>query len=102
MRADPGVQAALGRQVCAEQSVVQETLDAGTDPPVAQMQQAMDTLYRLPSRGYRHDDPRSVQVLDADMTGMPCGKTAAVATKGYFAQQRNRRGRQLGRVLASR
>ena len=24
------------------------------------------------------------------------------ATKGYFAKQRNRRGRQLGRVLASR
>ncbi len=32
---------------------------------------------------------------------MPCGPTAAFASKGYFAQQRNRRGRQLGRVLAS-
>ena len=36
------------------------------------------------------------------MSGMPCGKKAAFATKGYFANQRNRRGRQLGRVLASR
>ena len=33
---------------------------------------------------------------------MPCGKKAAFATKGYFAKQRNRRGRQLGRVLATR
>lgn len=36
------------------------------------------------------------------MSGMPCGAKAAFASKGYFAQQRNRRGRQLGRVLASR
>ncbi len=35
------------------------------------------------------------------MSGLPCGKKAAFATKGYFANQRNRRGRQLGRVLAS-
>ncbi len=35
------------------------------------------------------------------MSGLPCGKKAAFATKGYFAKQRNRRGRQLGRVLAS-
>jgi hypothetical protein len=32
---------------------------------------------------------------------MPCGPKAACATKGYFPQQRYRRGRQLGRVLAT-
>jgi hypothetical protein len=32
---------------------------------------------------------------------MPCGPKAALATKGYFAKQRYRRGRQLGRVLAT-
>ncbi len=42
-----------------------------------------------------------MQVLDVDMSGLPCGPKAAFATKGYFAKQRNRRGRQLGRVLAS-
>lgn len=36
------------------------------------------------------------------MSGLPCGPKAALATKGYFPKQRNRRGRQLGRVLASR
>src|SRR3989442_10003318 len=35
------------------------------------------------------------------MSGLPCGHKAAFATKGYEALQRNRRGRQLGRVLAS-
>jgi hypothetical protein len=39
--------------------------------------------------------------VDIDMTGVPCGPKAAFATKGSFAKQRNRRGRQLGRVLAT-
>src|SRR2546422_4955018 len=46
LRADPGLQAAFGRQACAEPSVVQETLDACTDTHVAQMHQAMDAIYR--------------------------------------------------------
>lgn len=33
--------------------------------------------------------------------GMPCGPKAAFATKGYFAGLSHRRGRQLGRVLAT-
>jgi hypothetical protein len=41
------------------------------------------------------------QVLDVDMTGRPCGKKAKLASKGYFAKQRNRRGRQVGYVLGS-
>ncbi len=35
------------------------------------------------------------------MSGMPCRPKAAFARKGYFAKQRNRRGRQWGRVLAT-
>jgi hypothetical protein len=35
------------------------------------------------------------------LTGVPCGKKAAFASKGYFPQQRYRRGRQLGQVLAT-
>jgi hypothetical protein len=35
------------------------------------------------------------------MTGRPCGRKAALATKGYFAKQRNRRGRQEGYLIAT-
>jgi hypothetical protein len=101
LRADPSLQTAFGRTACAEQSVVQETLDACTDTNVEQMHQAMDEIYRQHSQGYRHDYDQSLQVWDVDMSGLPCGKKAAFATKGYFAKQRNRRGRQLGRILAS-
>ncbi len=102
VRPDLGLQAAFGRTACAEQSVVQETLDACSEETVTQLEQALDAIYRQHSAGYRHDYAQDWQVLDVDMSGLPCGKKAALATPGYFAKQRNRRGRQLGRVLATR
>jgi hypothetical protein len=102
LRADAALQQAFGRSRCAEQSVVQDTLNASTAENVQQMQHAMDTIYQQHSQGYQHNYQASFQVLDVDMSGLPCGPKAAFATKGYFAKQRNRRGRQLGRVLASR
>ena len=102
LRSDPALQAAFGRSCCAEQSVVQETLDACTSENVEQLEHALDRIYRQHSQGFGHDYTADWQVLDVDMSGMPCGPKAAFASKGYFAKQRNRRGRQLGRVLASR
>ena len=101
LRADAALQHAFGRSRCAEQSVVQDTLNATTAENVAQMHQALATIYRQQSQGYQHDYQSRSQILDVDMSGLPCGPKAAFATKGYFAKQRNRRGRQLGRVLAS-
>src|SRR5712692_133247 len=102
LRSDRGLQVAIGRARCAEQSVVQDTLDACTAANVHQMEEALDTIYRQHSLAYRHAYQDAWQVLDVDISGLPCGPKAAFATKGYFAKQRNRRGRQLGRVLASR
>lgn len=102
LRADSALQRAFGRSRCAEQSVVQDTLNACTAQNVEQMEQAMDMIYRQHGQAYQHDYQADYQVLDVDMSGLPCGPKAAFATKGYFAKQRNRRGRQLGRVLASR
>src|SRR5947209_6485398 len=44
LRSDVGLQRAFGRQACAEQSVVQETLDACTAEKVRQLQQGLDDL----------------------------------------------------------
>jgi len=101
LKADPGLQRAFGRTGCAEQSVVQDTLDACTAENVAQIHQAMAAIFRRNSQTYRHDYQLNWQVLDADMTGRPCGKKAKFASKGYFAKQRNRRGRQEGYVLGT-
>jgi hypothetical protein len=81
--------------------VISQTLDACTAENVEQMREAKKEIYQQHSAGYRHDYGRALQLLDIDMTGQPCGKKAAFASKGYFAKQRNRRGRQLGRVLAT-
>ena len=101
LRSDPALQAAFGRTACAEQSVIQDTLDACDATTVQQMEHALTTIFQQHSQAYRHDYAQQVQVLDIDITGLPCGPKAAFATKGYFAKQRNRRGRQLGRVLTT-
>jgi hypothetical protein len=101
LRTDPGLQKAFGRSACAEQSVVQETLDACSAENVTQLQHALDEIYQQHSRGYQHDYAAGFQLLDVDRSGTPCGPKAAFATKGYFAGQYHRRGRQLGRVLAT-
>ena len=77
LRSDPALQAAFGRLACAEQSVVQETFDACTADNVSQLQQALDAIYRQHSQGYRHDYAQAWQIVDADLTGMPCGPKAA-------------------------
>jgi len=102
LRSDPALQQAFGRRACADQATIQATLNAGTAENVAQLTAALTAIYRRHSRGYRHDYAARPQLLDVDLTGLPCGPKAALATKGYFAHQRNRRGRQLGRVLATR
>jgi hypothetical protein len=101
VKADLGLQRAFGRMGCAEQSVVQETLDACTAENVSQMEAALTTIFRRHSQSYPHDYQLHWQLLDVDMTGRPCGPKAAFASQGYFAKQRNRRGRQEGYVLAT-
>ena len=85
LRSDPALQAAFGRTACAEQSVVQQTLDRCTAENVQQMEQAIDDLFRHHSQAAQHDYQASWQILDVDLSGWLCGKKAAFATKGYFA-----------------
>jgi hypothetical protein len=99
LKADEGLQRAFGRAGCADQSVISDTLNACTSQTVGQMQQALQAIYRAYSQGYRHDYDHRLQVLD--MSGLPAGRTGEGVTKGYFAGVKNRRGRQLGRVVAS-
>jgi hypothetical protein len=101
LRHDRGLQQAFGRSACADQSTISDTLNACTPGNVAELRQALAQLLRDHGQAVRHDYAAAWQVLDADLTGLPCGRGAEGATKGYFAGQKDRRGRQLGRVLAS-
>jgi hypothetical protein len=101
VRADPGLQRAFGRERCAEQSTISDTINASTEENVAQMRQAVTAVYRTYGQGCRHPYETCLQMLDVDMTGMPAGRTGEGVEKGFFSGQRNCRGRQLGRVVAT-
>src|SRR5438309_4767717 len=86
LRADGALQRAFGRSRCAEPSVVQDTLNACTPENVEQMEQALDLIYRQHSQGYQHDYEADFQILDVDMSGLPCGPKAAFARHRLFCQ----------------
>jgi hypothetical protein len=102
VRPDHALQRAFGRAACAEQSTISETINCATEQNVTELQGAVKTIYQRFSHGYPHDYAKQWQILDADTSGLPAGKKAELCTKGYFARQRNRRGRQLARVTAAR
>jgi len=101
VRPDPMVQRAFGRQRCAEQSTISDTFDACSPTNVQQLRAALKKILRRHGQCYRHDYDHHWQLLDVDMTGLIAGRQGEGVTKGYFAHQRQRRGRQLGRVLAT-
>ncbi len=101
VRTDTALQRAFGRSCCAEQSVVQETLSACSAENVSQMEQAVDELFRTHSQAFKHDYHAHFQLLDVDMSGLPCGPQAEHSTYGYFGRDNIRYGRQLGRVVAA-
>ena len=101
LRPDPALQLAFGRQGCAEQSTISETLNACTPETVQQLRAALKQILHRQGRCSQHDYDHTWQLLDLDLTGLVAGAQAEGATKGYFAHQRHRRGRQLGRVLAT-
>jgi len=101
LRTDPALQRAFGRTSCAEQATVQRTLDACSEENVQQMRRSLDTIFRTHSQAFRHRYRAELQLLDVDMTGLPCGPKAELSGKGYFAHAGIRYGRQLGRVVAT-
>lgn len=98
---DPALQRAFGRQGCAEQSTIQDTLNHASAQNVAQLELACDEIFVEHSAAAWAANSHTELILDVDLSGLPCGKKAACATKGYFDGQYHRRGRQVGRVLAS-
>ena len=101
VKPDAALSAAFGRERCADQSGVSATLSACQAEDVAQMRQALQAIYHRYGAGYGHHYGGNWQLLDVDMSGLPAGRQGAGVEKGYFAKQKNKRGRQLGRVYAT-
>lgn len=101
VKPDSNLSAAFGRSSCADQSVVSSTLSACRQENVDQMRRAFQAIYCRYGAGYSHQYGKESQLLDVDMSGMPAGRQGEGVEKGYFAKQKNKRGRQLGRVYAT-
>jgi hypothetical protein len=101
IRPDKGLQQAFGRSDCADQSVISETLNQCDQETVGQMQQALKEIIQANSQSAQHNYQAQPLLLDVDMSGMPAGRQGEEVSKGYFSGQKNQRGRQLGRVLAT-
>lgn len=101
VRPDQVVQRGFGRQACAEQSTISDTLDACTASNVAQLRTALGAIMQQHSRSMRHDPTRGLLRLDVDMMGLPTNRQGEGVCKGYFGTHRAHRGRQIGRVVAS-
>ena len=82
LRRAPASPQAFGRTACADQSTIPDTLHAGTAEHVAQRTSALTAIDRRHSQRYRHDYHHRWQLLEGDLSGLPCGPKAALATKG--------------------
>ena len=83
VRTDKALQMAFGRNACAEQSVISETLNACTEANADQFEEVLRKVYQQFSKGYQHDYEKEYLLLDVDLTGLLAGRQAEGASKGY-------------------
>ena len=101
VRPDEALWRAFGFESFPDQSTLSETLNASTEESVKALRESVTAIYRRHGRAPRHKPEKGWLIMDVDLTGLPCGRRAEEATKGYFSGARGRRGRQLGRVVAT-
>lgn len=103
LRVDRPLLRAFGYEKCADQSVIQGTLNAATGENVQQLEDALKAIWdennltvSLLEKAQREG---TVVTIDMDLSGMPASKKAEKSEKGYFAGKRNIYGRQLARIV---
>ncbi|MFH1131618.1 MAG: transposase [Pseudomonadota bacterium] len=103
LRVDQALLRAFGYEQCADQSVIQETLNAATADNVTQLEFALQRIWEQNNLTVplleSASSKQKVVTIDIDLSGQPASKNAEHSTKGYFAGRKNCYGRQLARVL---
>lgn len=101
VRPDMPLMRAFGRERCADQSTVSETLNTFTERTVSQLREAIESIQRSHCEVFSHQFAKEMLLLEVDLTGLRAPRQAEGSTKGYFAGERNATGRQLARVSAA-
>ena len=94
---------AFGYEKCADQSVIQETLNAVTDENIQQMESALNEIWKHNNLSSylieKAQKENKTVTIDIDLSGQIASKNAEQSQKGYFSNEKNAYGRQLVRVL---
>ena len=103
LRPDKVLLSAFGYSSCANQSVIQDTLDSCTQENVVELKGVLRLLYIEHNQSQtlvtEAIEQSSTIIIDMDLTGRPVSPKAQGAKKGYFSKKRGIYGRQLARVL---
>lgn len=103
LRVDKALLKAFGYQKCADQSVIQETLNAVSQENIKQMESATDEIFKQynlsTSLIEKAQKENKIVTIDIDLSGQIASKKAEQSTKGYFSGKKNAYGRQLARAL---
>ena len=100
VRVDCALLRAFGYERCADQSVIQQTLNAATQTTVVQLEQALDRIWSTQAQSWTSVvQDKQMLCVDIDLSALPVSKRAEGAERGYVAKQKNRYTRQLARVL---
>jgi len=92
LRSNKPLLVAFGYEKCADQSVIQQTINAATDENVSQLEQAINEIFKDNNQTifFLDEDLKgSKQVtIDIDLSPLPASKRAEGSKKGYvrFAQ----------------
>ena len=105
LRVDEPLLRAFGYDACADQSVLQQTLNASAAENVVQLETALSQIWTRENRTVRLLDNAArkgkMVTIDIDLSGLPASKNAEGSTKGYFSRKRGTYGRQPARVLVA-
>jgi len=99
LRPDKMLLSAFGYDSCADQSVIQDTLDDCVAENVVQLKEVLRSLYAQHNQSQvlvTEAIEQSLTItIDMDLTGRPVSENAQGAKKGYFSKKRGIYGRQL-------
>jgi len=102
---------AFGYQKCADQSVIQQTINSATEENVSQLEEAINRIFKENNRLYlfvenpdedgvdENPEEQELMTIDIDLSPLPASKASEGSKKGYVAKKKNQYTRQLARVL---
>jgi len=103
LRPNKSLLVAFGYDKCADQSVIQQTINAATDENVSQLDQAINEIFIENNQTFfllDENPPASKPMtMDIDLSPLPASKKAEGSKKGYVPGKKNVYTRQLARVL---